>query len=350
MIKAVVFDIDGVITDGKILVNSKGEECKTINLKDIDAINQIKSSGYIIGAITGENTEITAYFENRLPWDFFIKGEKNKLLRIQEFEKKFNLNSTEICYIGDGKYDIPLLEYVGLSVCPNNAIYDAKIASDIVLKNCGGEGAIWELLAILNDLKVDDGFYNYIKNRAHDHSLAFKSLLSNQIMINEISEISDKITTAFKNGNKLLLCGNGGSAADAQHIATEFVSRFYLERKGYNAEALNVNTSSITAIANDYNFDRVFARQIEAKGVSGDVLIGFSTSGKSKNVLEAFKTAKNMGLTTIMLTSISSPEYDFLDYNIKIDNVDTPRVQEAHIFIGHVIAEYVEEKLFAEEK
>lgn len=349
MIKAVVFDIDGVITDGKILVNSKGEECKTINLKDIDAINQIKNSGYIIGAITGEDTEITNYFQNRLPWDFFIKGEKDKLGKIKELEEKLNLTSNEICYIGDGKYDIPVLKHVGLSVCPQNAIYDVKEVSDIVLKSYGGEGCVWELLTILTELKEDNGFYSYFNKLVYNHSLIFKSLLNDTKMINDIYNISEKIVNAFQNGNKLLLCGNGGSAADAQHIATEFVSRFYLERKGYDAEALSVNTSSITAIANDYNYDRVFARQVEAKGIKGDVLIGFSTSGKSKNVLEAFKVAKEKGMSTIMLTGLNAPDYDFVDFNLKIDSIDTPRIQEAHIFVGHIIAEYVEKKLFTGE-
>lgn len=346
MIKAVVFDIDGVITDGKILVNSKGEEIKSINLKDIDAINQIKNSGYIIGAITSEKTEITNYFENRLPWDFFIKGEKEKLKKIKELEEEFNFTSSEICYIGDGKYDIPVLKYVGLSVCPQNSIYEVKVISDIVLKSYGGEGAIWELLTILTELKHENEFYGFFNQRVFNHSLVFKSLLNDTKMINDIYSVSEKIVDAFQNGNKLLLCGNGGSAADAQHIATEFVSRFYLERRGYDAEALSVNTSSITAIANDYNYDRVFARQVEAKAIAGDILIGFSTSGKSKNVLEALKVAKQKGMTTVLLTSLTSEDYDFVDFNLKIHSVDTPRIQETHIFIGHLIAEYVEKKLF----
>ncbi len=142
-------------------------------------------------------------------------------------------------------------------------------------------------------------------------------------------------------------CGNGGRADDAQHIATEFVSRFYKERRAINAEALTVNTSSITAISNDYAYERVFARQLEAKARSGDVLIGISTSGTSENVLEAFRYASGNGIHTILLTGNRQNIYDdrLIEHIIRIPSADTPRIQEAHIFIGHMIAEYIESKI-----
>jgi D-sedoheptulose 7-phosphate isomerase len=160
--------------------------------------------------------------------------------------------------------------------------------------------------------------------------------------------MAEIILTAFRSGSKLLICGNGGSAADAQHIETEFVSRFMLERKGLNAESLTVNTSSLTAIANDYDFDRVFARQVEAKGQPGDVLLGISTSGSSRNILKALDSAKMMGMLTIGLTGIKkdSEISKRSDHCICVPSVSTPRIQEAHILIGHIVCAYVEERLF----
>lgn len=159
-------------------------------------------------------------------------------------------------------------------------------------------------------------------------------------------------TNSFRNNGGIFLCGNGGSAADAQHIATEFISRFYRERPGLNAEALSVNTSTLTAIGNDYSFERVFARQLEAKAHPGDMVIGISTSGTSRNVLEALTYAKNNGiLTVLMMGGFENPELDeAADYIIRVPSLITPRIQEAHIFIGHVIAEYVEYRMFGKKE
>ena len=151
----------------------------------------------------------------------------------------------------------------------------------------------------------------------------------------------------MKNGGQLLLCGNGGSAADAQHLATELVSRFYKERKALNAEALTVNTSALTAIANDYDYSRVFARQIEAKGKKGDVLLGITTSGSSENIIEAFRTAKKQKMTTIAFVGNKSEKIkDVADIIISVPSTDTPRIQEIHIMIGHIVCECVEKLMF----
>ena len=149
MIKAVIFDIDGVITDGKILINKDGQELKRISLKDIDAIYDIKRNGFLIGAITGENTEICDYFKIRFPWDFFYSEIKDKLGVIKGIEKKMGLSPKEICYIGDGIYDIESLLYVGLSVCPADAIPEVISSSMVCLEKKGGDGCVWELRNLL---------------------------------------------------------------------------------------------------------------------------------------------------------------------------------------------------------
>jgi len=173
-----------------------------------------------------------------------------------------------------------------------------------------------------------------------------KSLLADKKLLRTIDEIAGVIIEAFKNDKKLLLCGNGGSAADAQHLAAELASRFYLERKPLFAEALHVNTSFLTAVANDYSFEEVYSKLVEAKGRRGDILIGISTSGDSKNVIRALKMAKRKGVLTVGLTGKSGGKIKGLcDYIIKVPSSDTPRIQECHIMIGHIICEIVEKAL-----
>ncbi|MBK7039414.1 MAG: D-sedoheptulose 7-phosphate isomerase [Bacteroidetes bacterium] len=174
-----------------------------------------------------------------------------------------------------------------------------------------------------------------------------QDILDNEDMIKLINECSDVITQAFKNGQKVLFCGNGGSAADAQHLAAEFSGRFYTDREALPAEALHCNTSYITAVANDYSYDVIYSRMIQGIGKPGDVLIGLSTSGNSKNIVEAFKTAKIKNMITIGFTGESGGMMkNISDYLLNVPSNDTPRIQESHIMVGHIICQLVEEKYF----
>ena len=352
MIELIVFDIDGVITDGSMIVDSNGVEQKQINLKDVDAIYELHNRGFKLAAITGEDTEIVSYFEGRFPWDYFYRGNTTKKETMQLIEEKTGICRNNICYVGDGKYDVEPLSYAGLGVCPANAIDLAKQSADMILQSDGGKGCIWELISILEKYNDKDSAQNYFYQRLTEHTKIFKQLATNQIITEQIREIGDKIIEIFQRDGGLYICGNGGSAADAQHIATEFVSKFYRERPGMNAEALTVNTSTLTSIGNDYGFERVFSRQLEAKANKGDMLIGISTSGRSVDVLDALKYARNNGITSVLLMGgFDVPENEYIsDYIIKIPSLITPRIQEAHIFVGHVLAEYVEWRMFGEGK
>lgn len=348
MIELIVFDIDGVITDGSVIIDSNGNEQKQINLKDIDAIFELHRRGYKLAAITGEDTDIVNYFEKRFPWEYFYRGNKTKKETMKQIEQGTGISRENICYVGDGKYDVEPLTYAGLGLCPANAIDKAKNAADIILQNDGGKGCIWEIISILEKYNDDSCAHNYFFRRLEEHTNIFKKLASDQELTDTAMEIGDKIISILEEGGGIYLCGNGGSAADAQHIAAEFISRFYKERPGLNAEALSVNTSTLTAIGNDYSFERVFARQLEAKAKAGDMVIGITTSGTSKNVLEALRYAdKNNLISVLMMGGFEDPELDGVaDYVIKVPSLITPRIQEAHIFIGHVIAEYVEHRMF----
>ena len=165
--------------------------------------------------------------------------------------------------------------------------------------------------------------------------------------IPNIENAAKVIICALKNGGKLLVFGNGGSAADSQHIVAELVGRFKMERRPLPAIALTANVSNLTAIANDYGYDVVFSRQIEALGVKGDVALGISTSGNSKNVIEAFKKAKALGIRTIALTGGDGGKIkQEAEISIIVETKDTPRIQESHTMIGHILCELIEDELF----
>ena len=174
-----------------------------------------------------------------------------------------------------------------------------------------------------------------------------QSILNDPELLKIIGDVAAACSTAFCNGNKVLFCGNGGSAADAQHLAAEFSGRFYYDRPPLPSEALHVNTSYLTAVANDYSFDEVYSRIIRGIGQEGDMLIGLSTSGNSKNVIRAFEAANEKGMLTVAFTGQGGGKMkDVVDFLIPVPSVDTPRIQESHIMIGHIICELVETSLF----
>lgn len=174
-----------------------------------------------------------------------------------------------------------------------------------------------------------------------------QNILENSALLSTISQVSQEIIEAFKNDKKVLFCGNGGSAADAQHIAAELSGRFYFDRDPLFAEALHVNTSYITAVANDYSYGEVYSRLVKAKGRTGDVLIGISTSGNSINVLKALEVANEIGMITIGMTGETGGKMKGIcKYLINVSTNDTPRIQEAHIMISHIICEIVEKEIF----
>lgn len=174
-----------------------------------------------------------------------------------------------------------------------------------------------------------------------------ESILSSQVLLADIEKAAITVTEAYQSGFKTMLAGNGGSAADAQHLAGEFVSRFYFDRPGIPSIALSTDTSILTAIGNDYGFERLFSRQIQAQGQKGDVFIGITTSGNSVNIIEALLACKEKGIKSIILTGSSGGKtVDICDICIKVPSTDTPRIQESHILIGHIICCIVEESLF----
>lgn len=184
--------------------------------------------------------------------------------------------------------------------------------------------------------------------RSIEQSISTKQhILSDETLLHTIQDVAQVMIDALKNGKRILWCGNGGSAADAQHLAAELSGRFYYDRPPLNSEALHCNTSYLTAVANDYGYDRIYSRMIDGACRPGDVLVGISTSGNSKNILNAFVKAQELGVITVALTGQQGGAMkDHADYLINVPSTDTPRIQESHIMIGHIICEIVEATLF----
>jgi len=188
---------------------------------------------------------------------------------------------------------------------------------------------------------------SYITAQIQETHQLLSSMLMDEALLGCMEAAAAACIYAMKSGNKVLLAGNGGSAADAQHIAGEFVSRFNFDRPGLPAIALTVDTSILTAVGNDYGYEKLFARQVEALGQSGDIFIGYSTSGSSPNILQAFEVAKSKGLTCIGLTgNRKGPMVELCDYVFEVPSADTPKIQEGHLVLGHILCGLVENALF----
>jgi D-sedoheptulose 7-phosphate isomerase len=187
---------------------------------------------------------------------------------------------------------------------------------------------------------------NLIQTRIAEHLQVVAAIQQDAPLAEKMEQIAAVIIDSFRNGGKVYFCGNGGSAADAQHLAAEFSGRFYIDRKGLPAEALHCNTSYITAVANDYSYDKIYSRLMEGMGRKGDVLIGISTSGNSQNILNAFAVCKEMGITTVAFTGNGGKMSEVADFSLCVPSANTPRIQECHIVLGHIICEMVEAVLF----
>lgn len=189
----------------------------------------------------------------------------------------------------------------------------------------------------------------YLRRSLDESSAVVSKINEDKCLHSLIVDISNTCCDALDNGKKIILAGNGGSAADAQHIAGELVSRFMFDRPGLPSIALTTDTSVITAIGNDYGYDKIFSRQIQANGCSGDVFFAYSTSGESKNIIEGLAEAKKQNITTVGLTGLKTNPNDmssYCDYLIRIPSISTPKIQEGHLIVGHLICDLIEKKIF----
>ena len=229
-IELIVFDIDGVITDGSMIVNADGVEMKRINLKDVDAIFELHRRGFKLAAITGEDTPIVDYFEKRFPWEYFYRGSKTKKDAMLQIEQGTGIPAEKICYVGDGKYDVEPLRYAGLGICPANAIDAARMTAKMILQNNGGEGCLWELLSILEEYNDETSPRNYVYRRIEEHTNIFKIIATDRELMDSAVCMGDTIVSFYKS--------NGDNTLDVRPITAEYAKCLCKERPSLATDAL----------------------------------------------------------------------------------------------------------------
>lgn len=365
IIKLVVLDIDGVLTDGKVYIDDEARETKTICYKDLDYMSLLKKEGVSVIAITGESGGIVNIYKARFPWDDFIEGCKEKGKRLEEISKEYNVPLSQICYIGDGYHDLSALKKAGMSVCPADATMQAKLTADFVLEERGGCGCVEALYELLmkksSSVKADNSVE--IEKDIND---GLEELLIRYPMLEEVRKsIFDAfiiMRDCYMHKNKILIAGNGGSASDAEHIVGELMKSFRLRRpldkkltdqliavggnrgnrisdlleQPLEAIALVGHESLSTAFLNDVEGKMVMAQQLLGYGKEKDVLIAISTSGNSENILNTAILAKALGMKVIALTGRGGGLLkEYADCSVMVPETETYRVQELHLPIYH---------------
>jgi D-sedoheptulose 7-phosphate isomerase len=350
-IELLALDIDGVITDGKVSVGAHGEETKGIAFRDLDALALARREGLKLALVTGESGPLLAAIAERLNADIVLSGAKDKVVALRTLSQEMGIPLGAICFVGDADRDALAFATVGLALCPRDASLAARSTAHRVLEARGGEGAVAEAVELLLYAKKTQlrlpGHERALKRIVEDSIRAHERLLAESL--SGLAEIAEVLTHALRTGRKILLCGNGGSAADAQHVAAELVGRFAIEREPYPALALTTDTSILTAVGNDWDFKDIFARQVRAHARPGDVVVGISTSGRSPNVVRALEAGREKGALGIAFTGRNGgPIAKAAHLAFKAPEAATPRVQELHILAWHGICEIVEAALVAE--
>ncbi len=347
-LKLLALDIDGVLTDGRVSISSSGEEFKQLTFQDVDSIFRLTRNGIKVAFVTGESgplvEAITARFGAHT-----VQNAKDKMAAIQQLAHDYDLSLSEICYVGDADRDAPALCAVGLGLAPANATSAARQAAHRVLQSSGGDGAVAEAIALVEQLAINDPqMFDVELRRIIEESItAHQRLLEECLPV--LAQVAHTFIQAVRRGNKLLFFGNGGSAADAQHIAGELMGRFLKESEPWPAIALSTDTSVLSAVGNDWGFEDVFARQVRGLVRQGDVVVGISTSGKSPNVLRGLADGRARGAITVGFTGARGQAMsEVSDICFLAPAETTPRIQELHILAWHCICEIVEVQLIAE--
>lgn len=347
-IEVLALDIDGVVTDGTALVAAPGREEKRFAFQDLDAVVQARALGLRVVMVSGEEGPAVDEVAERFGVSVVVPRAKDKAAAIEELSHRLQVPLSQFCYVGDGDRDAAAMRLVGIALAPANATPAAMASAHRILRAHGGAGAIAEAVALLRRLSTHGERSAELTQRVT--GIFNESLAGHQRLIEEsvpsVLEVANAILTAFLTGRKLLLFGNGGSAADAQHVAAEFVGRFEQESDPWPAIALTTDTSALTAIGNDYAFEEVFARQVRALARSGDVVVGITTSGRSPNVLRGVAAGRDRGAVTIgFMGERDSPLGELCDITFRAPARSTARIQELHLLAWHAVCDIVESEL-----
>lgn len=337
-------DVDGVLTDGSVNITRSGEESKGIAFRDLDALARARRAGLRVALVTGEEGPLVMAIAAKAGAEFVLPGAKDKVTALEALSANAAVPLSRICFVGDADRDALAFPLVGMSLCPADGSRAARRTASRVLGAKGGAGAVEEVVELLlgegeGDLRP--GFENTLRRIAEDSLRAHEKLVVESMPT--LAEIASVITRALKAGRRIYFCGNGGSAADAQHVAAELVGRFALERDPFPALALTTDTSILTAVGNDWDFKEIFSRQVRAHARAGDIVVGISTSGKSANVVRALEVARECGAMTMAFTGRNGGAVaKAAELTFKAPDAATPRVQELHLLAWHGICEVVE--------
>jgi D-sedoheptulose 7-phosphate isomerase len=338
-------DVDGVLTDGSVNITPSGEESKGIAFRDLDALGRARRAGLRVALVTGEEGPLVMAIAAKAGAEFVIPGAKDKVSALEALSANAAVPLSNICFVGDADRDALAFPLVGMSLCPADGSRAARRTASRVLSAKGGAGAVEEVVDLLlgdgEDGDLRPGFENTLRRIGEDSLRAHEKLIVESMPI--LAEIASVMTRALRAGRRIFFCGNGGSAADAQHVAAELVGRFALEREPFPALALTTDTSILTAVGNDWDFKDIFSRQVRAHARHGDIVVGISTSGKSANIVRALEVARECGAVTLAFTGRNGGAVaKAADISFKAPDAATPRVQELHLLAWHGICEVVE--------
>jgi D-sedoheptulose 7-phosphate isomerase len=347
-IQVLALDVDGVLTDGTASQVGNGSEQKRYSFHDLDAVSQALRSGLTVVLVTGEDTPAVDGIADRFGVKQVMRGAKDKLAALSRLSSELTVSLDRFCYIGDSDRDAPALSEVGLGLAPANATPAAKAAAHRILDRAGGGGAVAEAVSLIAKIGLNGELTSTLETGMRE--ILKDSLAAHQRMLDQslsvLVEVAQTLIVAIRSGRKILFFGNGGSAAEAQHVAGELIGRFAKESEPWPALALSTDTSVVTAIANDWDYSEVFARQVRGHARPGDVVVGLTTSGRSPNVIRGLEAGRQCGATTIGFTGANPGKLaEVADICFTVPATTTPRIQELSLLGWHTVCELVEREL-----
>ena len=346
-LRLVVFDFDGVMTDNRVRVHQSGDEAVWCHRGDGLGIARMKDAGFEVVVLSTETNPVVAARCRKLTIEA-VHGCDDKLHALEELARERKVSPAQIAYVGNDVNDLACMQWVGWPIAVADAVPEVRAVARWVTRAPGGGGAVREVAdRLLASRQSNDGAVEWARDSIWRSIEVKQAIASSEPLLSQILRVARNMTAVLRGEGRIFFFGNGGSAADAQHLAAELVGRFMLNRRALPAMALTVNTSVLTAIGNDYAYDLIFARQLEAQARANDMAVGLTTSGNSPNVVRAMETASRTGVRTVALTGGRGGQVRAtVEECICVPSDRTPRIQEAHILIGHMLCEYVERALF----
>jgi D-sedoheptulose 7-phosphate isomerase len=335
------------MTDNRVRVHQSGEEAVWCHRGDGLGIARLREAGFDVIVLSTEANPVVAARCRKLKIES-IQSCDDKLTALQQLASARSLSTGQIAYVGNDINDLACMEWVGWPIAVADAVPEVRAVAKWVTCLPGGAGAVREVAdRLVADRRTPDPAMEWARRSVWQSLEVKQAIAGSEELLGQIVRVARAMAEVLRAGGRVFFFGNGGSAADAQHLAAELVGRFAIERRALPAMALSVNSSALTAIGNDYGYEQVFSRQLEGLARAGDMAIGITTSGNSANVVRAMESGRAMGLRTVALTGARGGQIrGVVDECLCVPSDLTPRIQEGHILIGHILCEYAERTLF----